>query len=60
MASQYDTLKSIFLSDPEKGKNFWLKWLVSETNTILAQFLVYPYDTVKRNMMKSGEVCAVV
>ncbi len=39
---QYDTLKSIFLSDPEKASNFWYKWAVSQANTVLAQTLVYP------------------
>ena len=44
--AQYDTLKSIFLSDPEKAANFWYKWAVSQTNTVLAQTLVYPYVAV--------------
>jgi solute carrier family 25 (adenine nucleotide translocator) protein 4/5/6/31 len=43
----YDTLKSIFLSDPEKAKNFWYKWAVSQTNTVLAQTLVYPYVNLR-------------
>jgi hypothetical protein len=36
-------LKALFLSDPEKAKSFWYKWAVSQTNTVLAQTLVYPY-----------------
>lgn len=40
---QYDVLKALFLSDPEKAKSFWYKWAVSQTNTVLAQTLVYPY-----------------
>lgn len=53
----YDTLKSLFLSDERKHSFAW-KWAISQTNTILAQYIVYPYDTTKRTMMKNGEVQA--
>jgi solute carrier family 25 (adenine nucleotide translocator) protein 4/5/6/31 len=47
----YDTLKTIFLT---KDSNFFLKWFVSQTNTIMAQFLTYPIDTVRRVQMLGG------
>jgi len=47
----YDTLKAIFLT---KDSNFFMKWFVSQTNTIMAQFLTYPIDTVRRVQMLSG------
>jgi solute carrier family 25 (adenine nucleotide translocator) protein 4/5/6/31 len=47
----YDTLKAMFLT---KDSSFFLKWFVSQTNTILAQFLTYPIDTVRRVQMLGG------
>jgi len=49
----YDTLKSIFMPDGNGG--FWFKWLISQTNTIIAQYITYPIDTVRRTLMKAGE-----
>eukprot|EP01129_Flabellula_baltica_P015650 TRINITY_DN8047_c0_g1_i1.p1 TRINITY_DN8047_c0_g1~~TRINITY_DN8047_c0_g1_i1.p1 ORF type:complete len:298 (+),score=80.45 TRINITY_DN8047_c0_g1_i1:45-938(+) len=49
----YDSLKRIFLGD---DSGFFAKWLVAQSNTILAQFITYPIDTVRRTLMKSGEV----
>jgi len=48
----YDTLKGMFLGN---DSGFLEKWLVAQTNTILAQFITYPIDTVRRTLMKSGE-----
>jgi solute carrier family 25 (adenine nucleotide translocator) protein 4/5/6/31 len=48
----YDTLKGLFLGD---DSNFLQKWLVAQTNTIIAQFITYPIDTIRRTLMKSGE-----
>jgi len=48
----YDTLKGMFLGN---DSGFFAKWLVAQTNTILAQFITYPIDTVRRTLMKSGE-----
>lgn len=50
----YDTLKMIFFKE-DKKVSFWFKWLISQTNTIFAQFLTYPIDTVRRVMMLAGE-----
>lgn len=50
----YDTLKSLFLRDKEKA-TFWRKWAVSQTNTIIAQYLTYPIDTVRRRLMMKGD-----
>jgi solute carrier family 25 (adenine nucleotide translocator) protein 4/5/6/31 len=47
----YDVLKAIFLK-PESS--FFLKWFVSQTNTIMAQFLTYPIDTIRRVQMLGG------
>jgi solute carrier family 25 (adenine nucleotide translocator) protein 4/5/6/31 len=47
----YDTLKAIFLN---KDSSFFAKWFVSQTNTILAQYLTYPIDTVRRIQMLGG------
>lgn len=47
----YDTLKAIFLT---KDSSFFLKWFVSQSNTILAQFLTYPIDTIRRVQMLGG------
>jgi solute carrier family 25 (adenine nucleotide translocator) protein 4/5/6/31 len=48
----YDTLKALFLG---KDSNFFEKWLVAQTNTIIAQFITYPIDTIRRTLMKAGE-----
>jgi len=48
----YDTLKGMFLG---KDSSFFAKWLVAQSNTILAQFITYPIDTIRRTMMKAGE-----
>jgi len=48
----YDTLKAMFLG---KDSNFFAKWAVAQTNTIIAQFITYPIDTIRRTLMKSGE-----
>lgn len=50
----YDTLK-ILLMPPEKKRGFWFKWFVSQTNTIIAQYITYPIDTVRRVMMLAGQ-----
>jgi len=47
----YDVLKAIFL---KQDSSFFLKWFVSQTNTILAQFLTYPIDTIRRVQMLGG------
>jgi len=47
----YDTLKAIFLN---KDSSFFLKWFVSQSNTILAQYLTYPIDTIRRVQMLGG------
>jgi len=47
----YDVLKAMFLN---KDSSFFLKWLISQTNTILAQFLTYPIDTIRRVQMLGG------
>jgi len=50
----YDTLKYIFLkNDPHPS--FWKKWFLAQTNTIAAQFLTYPIDTIRRRLMMKGE-----
>lgn len=49
----YDTLKLLFLKDEKSS--FWLKWAISQGNTIAAQFITYPIDTVRRVLMISGE-----
>jgi solute carrier family 25 (adenine nucleotide translocator) protein 4/5/6/31 len=51
----YDALKKIFLKD-EKKSSFWFKWLISQTNTIFAQTLTYPIDTIRRVQMLAGKV----
>ena len=48
----FDVLKSIFLN---KDSNLFQKWVISQSNTIIAQFLTYPIDTVRRVQMVSGE-----
>jgi solute carrier family 25 (adenine nucleotide translocator) protein 4/5/6/31 len=48
----YDTLKAMFLN---KDSSFFIKWFVSQTNTIAAQFITYPIDTVRRVQMLSGQ-----
>jgi len=48
----YDTLKAMFLGN---DSSFFAKWFVAQSNTILAQFITYPIDTVRRTMMKAGE-----
>ena len=50
----YDTLKRIFKID--NNTSFFFKWLVSQSNTIFAQFLTYPIDTIRRVMMLAGKV----
>lgn len=50
----YDTLKSIFLR--EEKSSFWKKWVISQFNTVLAQTITYPIDTVRRVLMLSGKV----
>jgi len=47
----YDVLKAIFL---KPDSSFFLKWFVSQTNTIMAQFLTYPIDTIRRIQMLGG------
>jgi len=47
----YDVLKAIFL---KPDSSFFLKWFVSQTNTIMAQFLTYPIDTIRRVQMLGG------
>jgi len=49
----FDTLKIIFKMD--HNTSFWFKWLISQTNTIIAQFITYPIDTVRRVMMLGGQ-----
>jgi solute carrier family 25 (adenine nucleotide translocator) protein 4/5/6/31 len=48
----YDTLKGMFLGNES---SFFAKWLVAQSNTILAQFITYPIDTIRRTLMKAGE-----
>jgi len=50
----YDTLKSIFLK--EEHPSFWKKWGLSQANTIVAQFLTYPIDTIRRVLMLAGKL----
>jgi solute carrier family 25 (mitochondrial adenine nucleotide translocator), member 4/5/6/31 len=47
----YDVLKAIFL---KPDSSFFLKWFISQTNTIMAQFLTYPIDTIRRVQMLGG------
>jgi len=47
----YDVLKAMFLN---KDSGFLIKWFISQTNTILAQFLTYPIDTIRRVQMLGG------
>jgi len=47
----YDVLKAIFL---KPDSSFFLKWFISQTNTIMAQFLTYPIDTIRRIQMLGG------
>jgi len=47
----YDVLKAMFL---KKDSSFFFKWLISQTNTIMAQFLTYPIDTIRRVQMLGG------
>jgi len=47
----YDVLKAIFL---KPDSSFFLKWFISQANTILAQFLTYPIDTIRRVQMLGG------
>lgn len=49
----YDTLKAILLKD-EKSASFWKKWGISQTNTTVAQMVVYPLDTVRRRLAMRG------
>lgn len=49
----FDTLKALFLSDGKS--NFWKKWGLAQANTITAQFLTYPIDTVRRVLMLAGK-----
>jgi len=51
----YDTLKAIFLKDDPKP-SFWKKWGLSQCNTIVAQTLTYPIDTIRRVLMLSGKI----
>jgi len=51
----YSFLKRLFNVTNEKTTSFWLLFFLSETNTICAQFLTYPIDTVRRTLMKAGE-----
>jgi len=49
----FDFLKQQFLG---KDSSFWQKWGVSQTNTICAQYITYPIDTIRRYLMVSGKV----
>lgn len=49
----YDFLKQTFLTDEA---TFLKKWLVSQSNTIIAQYITYPIDTVRRYLMVAGKV----
>jgi len=51
----YDLLKSMFMPDP-KNTSFWFKWFLSQSNTICAQYITYPIDTVRRYLMVAGKV----
>mmetsp|Transcript_12595 Transcript_12595/g.18884 ORF Transcript_12595/g.18884 Transcript_12595/m.18884 type:complete len:307 (-) Transcript_12595:51-971(-) len=49
----FDFLKMVFLKD---DSSFWMKWGVSQGNTIIAQYITYPIDTIRRYLMVSGKV----
>lgn len=51
----FDFLKSTFLKD-EKTASFFKKWMISQTNTVCAQYITYPIDTVRRYLMVAGKV----
>lgn len=48
----YDTLKALFITP---DSSFFFKWFLSQSNTILAQLITYPIDTVRRVQMLSGQ-----
>ena len=49
----YDTLKGIFI---KKDTNFFIKWAVAQSITVLSSAMFYPLDTLRRRMMlQSGE-----
>lgn len=51
----YDALKKVVSPDEEVKTSFWVKWGIGQTNTVIAQLLTYPLDTVRRVQMKAGE-----
>ncbi|VWU48274.1 ADP/ATP transporter on adenylate translocase [Hepatocystis sp. ex Piliocolobus tephrosceles] len=46
----YDSAKALLFTN-EKNANFFLKWSVAQSVTILAGLISYPFDTVRRRMM---------
>ena len=46
----YDTAKGVMFKD-EKNTPFVAKWAVAQAVTILAGFISYPFDTVRRRLM---------
>jgi solute carrier family 25 (adenine nucleotide translocator) protein 4/5/6/31 len=49
----YDFIKANLLSE---GASFWEKWGYSQVNTIIAQYITYPIDTVRRVQMLAGRI----
>lgn len=48
----YDTGKSLI---PDfKHMSFWQKYLFAQAVTIVSEFLVYPFDTIRRRMMMNA------
>ena len=47
----YDLLKTLFLNS---HSSFFLKFIIAQFNTIVAQILTYPLDTIRRYQMMGG------
>jgi len=49
----YDTLKKIFIPDPSQA-TFLKSWSIAQVNTTIAQFTIYPLDTIRRRIIMHG------
>eukprot|EP01089_Gocevia_fonbrunei_P012865 TRINITY_DN3150_c0_g1_i1.p1 TRINITY_DN3150_c0_g1~~TRINITY_DN3150_c0_g1_i1.p1 ORF type:complete len:323 (-),score=33.06 TRINITY_DN3150_c0_g1_i1:4-972(-) len=56
----YDTFKGWVPKDYIGFKRVFFTWLVAQNTQIIAHYLSYPFDTVRRNMMMSHRVDGVL
>eukprot|EP01095_Lingulamoeba_sp_RSL-Kostka_P017573 TRINITY_DN9235_c0_g1_i2.p1 TRINITY_DN9235_c0_g1~~TRINITY_DN9235_c0_g1_i2.p1 ORF type:complete len:298 (+),score=86.77 TRINITY_DN9235_c0_g1_i2:31-894(+) len=49
----YDTAKTLLLTDP-KTAPFYQLWMISQVITISAQYVLYPFDTIRRRLQLNG------